>query len=378
MPASEDLPSRALMRAFGVTRIGRLTGLDRSGVEVACAVRPRGHVLQASNGKGRTFRDAAHAALSEAAELAASETVDPVDLRWASAIQMRGRFGKEAVWGVGPWMRERTDADLESITLAWVEGRGLFTGAQVWVPAAAVFCPPPGQMGLAPLPVRWTSNGLAAHPRREAAVAHALRELAERDTLARALPQGWTARAVRAFHLPRAQWAGVSASAAASAEVMRARGLIPFLFSWPRGAPGGVPLPVAAALLFDEEGSAIPLTAGYACHTTLGDALEGALWEAAQSRLTDIHGAREDVTPMNAADVKRLRGWCQRAARGSSEEAASLPRARKGRRGLPTVTAAFERGGHRQVVLIDLASARTCGLSVVRALAPGLQLTELL
>src|SRR3712207_3922749 len=85
------------------TRIGRVTGLDRiglAGIEVACAIRPRGHVLQVSNGKGWTFRHAVQAALSEAAELEACETPDPVDLRWASAAQMRRRFGDDAVWSI--------------------------------------------------------------------------------------------------------------------------------------------------------------------------------------------------------------------------------------------------------------------------------------
>src|SRR5947208_11733958 len=45
-------PVDALQRAIGVTRVARVTGLDRSGIEVACAVRPLGHVLQVANGKG--------------------------------------------------------------------------------------------------------------------------------------------------------------------------------------------------------------------------------------------------------------------------------------------------------------------------------------
>src|SRR5437773_12007187 len=62
-----------LEKALGVTRVARVTGLDRSGVEVACAVRPGGHVLQVSNGKGETWEEARATALSEAAELWAAE-----------------------------------------------------------------------------------------------------------------------------------------------------------------------------------------------------------------------------------------------------------------------------------------------------------------
>src|SRR5215468_3351053 len=73
-----------LMTALGVTRVARVTGLDRSGVEVACAVRPGGHVLQVSNGKGLTWEEARASALSEAAELWAAERPVARELVYAS------------------------------------------------------------------------------------------------------------------------------------------------------------------------------------------------------------------------------------------------------------------------------------------------------
>src|SRR5271155_3796337 len=79
---SADVPAWA--RAIGVTRVARVTGLDRCGVEVACAIRPAGQVLQVSNGKGTTFRDAKAAALSEALELWSCENVDAAQLHWLS------------------------------------------------------------------------------------------------------------------------------------------------------------------------------------------------------------------------------------------------------------------------------------------------------
>src|SRR5258708_37273265 len=66
-------PVDRLQRALGVTRVARVTGLDRAGIEVACAVRPGGHVLQVSNGKGESWEEARASALSEAAELWAAE-----------------------------------------------------------------------------------------------------------------------------------------------------------------------------------------------------------------------------------------------------------------------------------------------------------------
>src|SRR5205814_6438739 len=66
-------PVNALERTIGVTRVARVTGLDRSGIEVACAVRPLGYVLQVANGKGESWEQARASALSEAAELWAAE-----------------------------------------------------------------------------------------------------------------------------------------------------------------------------------------------------------------------------------------------------------------------------------------------------------------
>ena len=60
---------RPLLPAMGITRIANVTGLDRTGVEVACAIRPGGHVLQTTTGKAERWPDAVRSALGEAAEL---------------------------------------------------------------------------------------------------------------------------------------------------------------------------------------------------------------------------------------------------------------------------------------------------------------------
>lgn len=72
-----------------------------------------------------------------------------------------------------------------AVPMRWVRGRSLLSGAEISVPAAAVYlghrppqgCPPVGQAG---------STGLAAHPSRSLAVRHALLEILERDLLGRA------------------------------------------------------------------------------------------------------------------------------------------------------------------------------------------------
>ena len=59
---------KEVARTIGVTRVARVTNLDRTGMEVACAIRPSGHVLQVCNGKGETFEDASAGAILEAAD----------------------------------------------------------------------------------------------------------------------------------------------------------------------------------------------------------------------------------------------------------------------------------------------------------------------
>lgn len=301
-----DAKERAIAQAIGVTRLGRITGLDRAGVEVACAVRPRGHVLQVSNGKGADFASARRGALMEAAELAFAEQVPLPEVVFGTARELRARLGRDAVWtpdavgSAGALLAPELWS--EDVVLGWRWGARLGGGDRVLVPACAVHCPPAGGPLLGPLVVRWSSNGSAAHLTAEAAQRHALLEAVERDQLARILPDGWTEAATRARMLTRD---GFPPSLARSLERIERQGFRAFVFDLT--PTRGLGVPVAGALLLDEEQGPIPLTAGYAAAADPKSALEGALLEAAQSRLTEIHGAREDVD-VGARDEARVLG----------------------------------------------------------------------
>jgi ribosomal protein S12 methylthiotransferase accessory factor len=177
-----------------VTRVARLTGLDRTGVEVASAVRPRGHVLQVTNGKGETAAEAAAGALLEAAELAAAERASAD--AWGSAAELAARHGAAAVVpprALGLVAGGLADgAASDEVRLAWRAGADVLSGDLALVPAHAVHVPPPGGPWLGPALVRWTSNGMGASPDPAGALLHALLEVVERDRVARALPEGFT------------------------------------------------------------------------------------------------------------------------------------------------------------------------------------------
>ena len=349
-----------LQRALGVTRVARVTGLDRTGVEVACAIRPGGHLLQVCNGKGASFEEAAGGALGETAELWAAERV-PGDLLWGTreelptawdAADLGMALVAPRLWG-------------PAVRCAWRRATDLHSGAPVLVPAVAVHCPPQAGPLLGPAVVRWTSNGSGAHASRAAALLHALLEAAERDQLARALPRGWTPAAVRQRKIDPGSLAG---EVARLVERLEARGFSVHLFD----LSGALRLPVAAALLADREGGPIPLAAGYACAPRPGEAALAALREAAQSRLTDVHGAREDVVPADPSSMRSLRRACERA-RGK-RRLSDMPVVAGGVR---EVLQRFLRAGFTRAAAVDLAPG-ALEVHVVKVVVPGFLVSELL
>jgi ribosomal protein S12 methylthiotransferase accessory factor len=382
----------ALARALGVTRVARLTGLDRTGVEVASAVRPRGHVLQVTNGKGETARDAVAGAVLEAAELAAAERASAD--AWGSAAELAARHGADAV--VPPRALEGSGAtgftqgaDSDEVRLAWRAGAEVLSGDLALVPAHAVHVPPPGGPWLGPALVRWTSNGMGASPDPAAALLHALLEVVERDRVARALPDGFTPGAMRSRLLDLRRLARAAPRTAGLVEQIERSGLRVFLLDLTEPAPGrgrgprprpgpgliDLALPTAAALLLDVEGGPVPLAAGYACRLDRDDALRAALLEAAQSRATEIHGAREDVAVSDRHAAEALRALLERTRPARDPRALPAIAVRSAGAGVRVVATRLARAGCRAVAVELDAPA---GIAVVKVVAPGLLLSELL
>lgn len=382
---SSALPPRLhapLAAALGVSRVARITGLDRTGVEVACAVRPGGHVLQVCNGKGRSWPEAAAGALLETAELWAAETVRPETLRWGSERELEAA-------GHEPWPAPELGSAgggavprlwTQDVRLAWREASELHTGRPVLLPAQAVHCPPAGSAPLGPLSMSWTSNGSGAHPERARALLHALLEATERDQLARTLPEGWSEEALETRLLRPASLARHAPAVAALAQTLEAAGFRAHLFdlSAQAGTPGAVRLPVAGALLVDLEEGPVPLTAGYACAPSREGALLRALLEAAQSRLTDIHGAREDIAATDRDAARALAEAC--AAVRPVRELRQLPelaQAGTPQAAVQGVLARLRSAGFTDVAALSL-EAPVEGLSVVRVVVPRMHVSELL
>jgi len=320
----------SLATELRVSRVARVTGLDRSGVEVACAVRPRGHILQVCNGKGWTWEAAQWSALFEAAELDAAERPG---LEWVIEADLDYDFDDR-------WSPGQLGGASEG-RIPWVKAKRVAARGSVLVPLHAVACAPdlPG-----PVTVSWTSNAMGAHFDGNQALSHALAEAWERHALAKVLPHGWLPEVLAgrrlSVNVPQLDEGGFE--------------LAVFDLSLDEGPY------VIGALLFDREEGPVPLAAGYAARDDLQAAIDGALLEAAQSRLTDIHAAREDVlTRPGPRDVRAFR-----------EEITGLdtvaPRLR-------LITPWWEA---RPAAYVELGNVP--GIHVLKVLAPGLEVSELL
>lgn len=369
-----------LARALGVTRVARLTGLDRTGVEVASAIRPSGHVLQVTNGKGSRFRDARRGALLEAAELWAAEHPSPA---WPGLFE-----SAEELCARGERVVLPAD-DLphaHGLRRAWLLGAPLLGTGKVLVPFDAVCCPPTGGPPY-PAWARFTTNGMGAHPHRPEALLHAMEEAIERDQLARALPDGFTEGAALPRLIDPKSLPASAPFAAALHRSLRERGFRVHLLDLsasprarrlPPGTPPPLPLglPVAAAVILDEEGGPVPAAAGYACRLLPDAALTAALLEAAQSRATEIHGAREDVAYGDCSAGALLSAMLDGAR--PRHPASALPRV-----SAPSAAAAchllarrLARAGKGGGAAVERAAP--LGIRVVKVVIPGLLLSELL
>jgi ribosomal protein S12 methylthiotransferase accessory factor len=258
------MPTKEEAAQIGVTRLARLTGLDRLGIEVVAAVRPSGHILQVTQGKGFTLASAQRSALGEAMELYAAEHPDERQFEWHRGTP-----------------HDAVEEGFEA-RCAWVWGQQLVSKKRGLVLAERIYCPKATGPALGPTLGLWSSNGLGAHPTSEAAACqHALCELIERDTLARVLPQGFEGSRLKRRLRPHTE----------RMRALQVSGISLFLFDLSLHLNEFV----TGVLIFDEEDATVPLTAGYACRPTFEASAEAAFLEAAQSRLTEIHGAREDV-----------------------------------------------------------------------------------
>jgi ribosomal protein S12 methylthiotransferase accessory factor len=269
--------------SFGITRCADVTGLDRIGIPVTCAIRPASRTVQVSNGKGLRKVDAKVSALMEAIELSCAESPSS-PFRRASAAEMSGAgecFAAPASlprFNTDLWLDERSRLD-------WIEADELLSGQASWVPASAAYYLPERSV------YRWNSNGLASGNHLVEATLHALYEVLERHMLSWLVKgSSLSFKDADVFDVDSVSDDALGALIAS----VRAAGLGLVLLR----VHTELPVHTFMAVLCDPKpfGLSRRVDPGYGTHLNPAIAASRAITEAAQGRLTVIHGSREDLS----------------------------------------------------------------------------------
>lgn len=359
-PAGSTLERlRPHLNALGITRLARQTGLDTIGIPCFAAIRPAGLTLSVSQGKGRDDAAAMASALMEAAEFAIAERPEAVS-RTATAGELRSKNEK---FHDAARLLPSEDRLPPDTPIQWFKGTTWPEGKPIWIPRDVLTIGADAE----DLPaVSRSTNGLASGNSTEEALFHAICELIERDatSLWSLLSDG--ARLETEFPIE----AVADPTVRAFSQMIQQAGFELRLFD--QTTDLGVPCvmaviserPFGDARMFD-------VAAGYGCHPNGARAIGRAITEAAQTRITNIAGGRDDFLPaeyVEPADesIAFLAGYGQGQAQAPSWLAPDTP--------LPEMLdrLAERVGATAQIVWAELGGG-ACGISVVRALSAVLE-----
>jgi len=277
MPESETWSRiQGVSRDFGVTRVADITGLDWIGVPVATAFRPNAATLSVSQGKGNSVEAAKVGAVMESLELAHAERVPKTGDRLAAARELRLGYAVDTLnLAPGSFLSER-------VAIPWTRSFAMQTGCEQWLPTdlVRVSFAMPERVEDASVPLFWgSSNGLAAGSTTSEAAIHALLEVIERDALTRS---GADSKPLALTDIAGCGSATVDL-VAGNAEVITEIEALPNRFG----------LPCFRARMWSEDFPLVAVGSGAALSRVV--AAERAVNEAAQTRLTQIAGVRDDI-----------------------------------------------------------------------------------
>ena len=348
-----------LVPAAGITRVADITNLDRIGIPVFSCIRPTAMdgAITVYNGKGATIEESRISAIMEGIERYSSELHDRrPELARYSDMKMRGNVLDPA----DLILPEGAEPDR---FMAWTEGWDIVSNEPVFVPAHAVFHPlPPNYRG----PFRTNTNGLASGNTFEEAVFHALSEVIERDAWSLVEASRDTGPCVTGITEPTL--AAMQEKFANAQVDVRVRDITSDI---------GIPTMAAVAddvLLKDP----LLLTIGIGTHTSARIAVMRALTEVAQSRLTQIHGAREDTTiaemrkKMGYERTKRINGYWFRDRGTIDYNQICSSDTGNFKTDIENIIAALKKQGMDRVIIVDL-TREEIGVPVVRVIVPGLE-----
>ena len=345
--------------AVGITRVADITSLDRIGIPVFSCIRPTAEsgAITVYNGKGATVEESRISAIMEGVERYSSELHD----RRTHLAPFQEMLAHGRVLDPKDLILPK-EADVDRL-MPWIEGYDIANDESVIVPAHAVFHPlPPNYRG----PFRTNTNGLASGNTFEEAVFHALSEVIERD--AWSLVEACRDTGPCVVNIDDPMIADMQKKFAdAQVEVMV------------RDITSDIGIPTMAAVADDILlKDPMLLTIGIGTHTSARIAVMRALTEVAQSRLTQIHGAREDTT---LAELRKKMGY-DRAKRinaywfreNGTEDYSSVPSSDSDDflTDIRFMIEALNKQGLDRVIVVDL-TREEIGIPVVRVIVPGLE-----
>lgn len=370
VPAEQTVARlRPLLPVFGITRVANVTGLDSIGIPVVMVNRPNSRALAVSQGKGTTVAAAKASALMESIESWHAERPGLLllpgsyeDLRYSRNL-------------VDPDLLPRTARSTYTpyTQALWAEGQGLMSGKGTWVPYEMVHT-----NYTLPLPTghgcfQASSNGLASGNHRLEAVIHGLCEVIERDatTLWRLLPE-------EAQEETRVDLETVADPACRDLLARFARAGVE-VGVWDCTSDVGVPTFLCRIIQADGAlGATIRPAVGAGTHLVREIALARALTEAAQSRLTFISGARDDLSRddyKHFLSPEQQAAWLRRIRHGAPVRDFNTVPTWSGRslRGdLDSLLDRLARVGITDAIAVDLTRPEL-GIPVVRVIVPGLE-----
>jgi putative methanogenesis marker protein 1 len=345
--------------AAGITRVADITKLDRVGIPVFSCIRPTAEdgAITVYNGKGATIEESRISAIMEGIERYCAEVHDRrIEIGYYHEMFGRGRIVDPKDLILAP------DVDPNQI-LPWAEGFDIANDEPVFVPAHAVFHPLPPKYR--PL-FRTGTNGLASGNTIEEAIFHALAEVIERDA-----------------------WSLVEATRDSGPEVVNIED--PLINEMQkkftdaqvgviiRDITSDIGIPTMAAVADDVLlKDPMLLTMGMGTHTSARVAVMRALTEVAQSRLTQIHGAREDTAVAQLRKrlgydrTKRMNAYWFRDNDEVDYRTIRSCDSDDFLKDIHRMIDALKKQGLDRVIVIDL-SREEIGIPVVRVVVPGLE-----
>lgn len=271
-----------MLDVVGITRVADITGLDRLGIPTFSVVRPIASRFGVTVTCGKGFRgiDAMVGSVMEAIEYKVSEPNE-----WRGVVARMGDLDGDALDPadliVPKWVKNPQDAEYE-----WLEGWDIAKDEAVWVPAAAVFC----EDCRGDFLFETTTNGVASGNTMEEAICHALAEVIERDCCS--IAQAHLAKDPKGSRFASIDFDTVPDSCKGLIERYQACGLELYVRDFTNDL--GVACFEAACL--EIHAGDFLLHGGSGAHPVAEIALIRALTEAAQSRVADIQGSREDLS----------------------------------------------------------------------------------